>query len=504
MPTQDMKKTETAVSTVRRTDAIRFAPNPLPSLTPANLATYLDSFARGYMRETAILWERITERDDRVGSDANKRYKSIARYGYRIVYADGVDPKSPVARRQADAIKFALENATARDAVDTSVRGGLSLLCRQMQRAVGFKYQVHELLWKPLPGGLTFDAIAFPLAWFERTTGALRFLKSDHDLEGVDLEPNGWLITVGDGIHAATCYLYLLKRMALTDWTLYNGRVGPGIHGETAAAPGSADWTALETAVDNFGFDLKIVTQSGVKISPIEMALKGSLPWPELFEAAQKSITILWRGGNLSSDSGATPKAAGVNLQGQERDMLEQDDAEAISDALNEYVVLPLIRARFNEEPLAWVQWQTGLKPDLEVQTRIDEFLGRQGFPFTAEDLASRYNRPLPGAGDKVLVPLYTAPQTRPIVPGGNAAAEGGPLEPLLAELDKLAATGSPDEIAAWLERLPGRVRELDLDPETETLARAMERAAVAALVEARPKLETAGVAGDPAKGPPK
>ena len=476
------RKTKTAIGQSRAESAIRFAPNPLPQLTPVNLTSYLESFARGYLRDTALLWETMQIRDDRVGSDSNKRYKSIARHGYKVLFADGVDAKDKTAAKHAEAIKFALENLTARDALDASVRGGVSELCRQMQRAQGFKYQVHELVWRDSPKGLTLDAIAAPLWWFERTTGALRFLQNDFDLNGVDLEPEGWMVTRGDGLMAPTSLLYLLKRMALSDWAAYNGRVGPGIHGSTSAAVGSADWTALEEAVDNFGFDLKLVTQSGVSITPIEMALKGVLPWPEMYRAMQAAITILWRGGNLSSDSGGAPDQTGVTLQGEEKDLIEQDDAESVSGALNDYIVAPLIRYRFGEEPLAWVEWQTGAKPDVQASVTVDDFLARRGFPFCAEDLAERYGRTLPAAGQTILAPPQAAPSF--LIPASNARAGDSALEPLLAELEKLLETDDPAAIQAWIDALPKRAADLDIAGDAEALAQAMERAALNALLD--------------------
>jgi hypothetical protein len=455
------KKTKTSVNVLRRTEAVRYAPNPLPALTPANLASYLESFSRGYLRDTSILWDAMQTRDDRVGADAAKRYKSIARHGYKVVYADGVDAKSAPAKRHADAIRFALENMTALDATDTAIRGGASMLCRQMQQAVGFRYRIHEIVWRETQGGLTFDGIATPLWWFERTTGELRYLRNDLDIEGIELEADGWMITVGDGLMAATSLLYLLKRMALSDWALYNGRVGPGIHGETTAPVGSDDWNALVEAVENFGFDLKIVTQSGVKIAPIEMALKGTLPWPEMFSAMQKAITILWRGGNLASDSGGSPDQAGVTLQGDEKEMLEQDDAEAVSDALNDYIVAPLIRYRFGEDPLAWVQWQTGARPNTDAAIKVDDALARRGFPFTAEDLAERYQRTLPQTGQTLLSPPSAAGAP---LPAANSATLPDPVpsaaidRAISAELHARAAA-----IAPWLDRLQALADKPDL-----------------------------------------
>jgi hypothetical protein len=292
------------------------------------------------------------------------------------------------------------------------------------------------------------------------------------------------MITVGDGLMAATSLLYLLKRMALSDWAVYNGRVGPGIHGETSASVGSQDWNDLETAVDNFGFDLKIVTQSGVKISPIEMALKGQLPWPEMFSAMQKAITILWRGGNLSSDSGGNPDQSGVTLQNEEKDLLEQDDAEAVSEAINDYIVAPLMRYRFGEDPLAWVQWQTGARPETTAAIEVDDALARRGFPFTAEDLSERYGRPLPEAGQNVLAPQTPA---IPAVPAANAQPADSAMEPLLAELEDLIAGGDAAAIEGWIESLPKRAADLNLAADAEPLAEAMERAALASLLDRKP-----------------
>ena len=60
----------------------------------------------------------------------------------------------------------------------------------------------------------------------------------------------------------------------------------------------------LEDACNNFAFDLKIVTQSGVTINPIDMTIRGTLPWPVMYEAMTKAITVLWRGGEMATEAG--------------------------------------------------------------------------------------------------------------------------------------------------------------------------------------------------------
>lgn len=448
------RKTKSVVSSLSRVpDAVRSAPNPLPQLTPENLAAYLDSFSRGYLRDTAILWHAIQWRDDRVGSDCAKRHKAVPRYGYKIVPNPGQDPDSPAVKRHVDAISFALENLTTTDVLDPSDRGGVIKLARQMMRAIGMQWQIHEILWQPRPEGLTLQTIAMPLWWFERTAGALRYLPQDLAIEGVPLEDDGWLITRGDGLMAPTSLLYLLKRMSLTDWCLYNGRVGPGIHGKTSAQPGTEQWTQLEDAIDNFNFDLKIVSQDGVSINPIEMALKGELPWPKMYDAMTKAITVLWRGGNLMSDSAGGPDQSGVTLQGSESLILEQDDGEMLSDAFNDYIVQPLIRYRFGEEPLAWIEWQTSAKPDRKGEIEVDRFLKEAGWQFTQEDLAERYHRTPPQDGDTVLT--SSVPQPTPgttsvsSVPSVLSAANFATPDPVDAAQQKLVAGAVDQTVAA-------------------------------------------------------
>lgn len=467
--TEPLKTESNAVVASRVIDSLRFAPNPIPQLTPANLASYLDGFARGYLRDAAILWNSIQWRDDRVGADSNKRHKSVPRYGYRLVAAPGQKSDSPQVKKHMDAIAFALDNLSATDVLDPARYGGLSMLTRQMMHAVGMQYQVHELVWQPRPDGITLKAIGMPLWWFERTTGELRFLQHDFDLYGTSLEENGWMITHGDGIMAATSLLYLLKRLATTDWVLYNGRIGPGIHGKTSASIDSPEWKALEQAVDNFSFDLKLVSGDGVTLTPIEMALKGTLPWPAMYELAVRAITVLWRGGNLMSESGKGPSESGVTLQGSESLILEQDDAQMISDALNDYIVIPLIRHRFGDAPLAWVEWKTGVEPDLKSEMLTDEFLARRGWPFSIEDLSRRYQRMPPKAGEIILTPPST---NSPIISANEQSEILNPKSQMLPDpvevaRQKLVAQGVAETEAArrrmledWFAKLEASLPE--------------------------------------------
>jgi phage gp29-like protein len=434
-----------AASSARAANSIMMAPNPIPQLSPETLSRYIDGWERGYLREPSLLFKAIETRDDRVLSVSEKRYKSISRYGYDVVISEGHEDEAR-AEQHADAIRFCLDNLTATNAIKRDERGGFRTLVRQQCEAVGFSWSVHDIAWQPSREGITATFMHMPLYWFEHTTGQLRFLETDFQLYGRDLEPGAWMVTCGRGIHVATAIAYLFKRMSMMDWVIYCGRVGPGIHAKTSAQKDSPDWKSLEEAVGNFGIDLKMVTADGVTINPIEMALKGTLPWPEMVKLMNMSIDVLWRGGNLSSEAGKDQ--SGVMIQGEEKDTLEQDDAEMCSDAINEYIVGPLIEQQFAEQPLAWVSVKTGAKPDQAGMLQVDGFLAQQGFPFTAQDMARRYERELPEDGEEILRPLGST-QPAPINPSQRPAPFANETPDSALSPDAVRLIGDQVDLAA-------------------------------------------------------
>lgn len=511
---------------VRAGLSIMMAPNPIPQLTPQSLGRFIDGWERGYLREPALLFKAIESRDDRVISVSEKRYKAISRYGYDVVAAQGHEDE-PRSKQHVDAIRYCLDNITATNAIKRDERGGFRTLIRQQCEAVGFGWCAHDLAWQPSSAGITLVATQMPIYWFEHTTGQLRFLDSDFQLYGRDLEEDAWMVTCGRGIHVATAIAYQFKKMSMVDWVIYCGRVGPGIQAKTSAQRGSDDWTALEEAVANFGIDLKMVTADGVTLNPIEMALKGTLPWPEMVRLMNMSIDVLWRGGNLSTESGKDQ--AGVMIQGQEKDTLEQDDAEMCGDAINDYIVKPLIDQQFGEAPLAWVKVKTGAKPDQKAMIEVDRFLLDSGFPMTGQDLANRYERDLPEEGEATLTPRAIGPAPVPTAqpPTGlaNEKRAGAVLSPdavrLIGDQVTLAESALDDQarkvigdyrvkMLADMEKAPtveaalqvmqdyiNRISGLVGDADLAKVDRAMETAMSIAVQDGVREMETGSLANE-------
>ncbi|HYE30562.1 MAG TPA: DUF935 family protein [Methylomirabilota bacterium] len=125
--------------------------NPLASLTAEGLVRALDAFDAGYLREAALAWESMERRDDMIRAVAPKRKKSVARHGWEILTLPNLSPaQHKEALQQKRALQFFYDNVTCANALDENEQGGFKLLVRQMMDAVGKRYAVHEITWKPV------------------------------------------------------------------------------------------------------------------------------------------------------------------------------------------------------------------------------------------------------------------------------------------------------------------------------------------------------------------
>src|SRR5713101_1381259 len=246
-------KTESEVTADVVQLALRSRFNPLRSLTPQLLATYIDNFFLGFIAYAAIAWEWIERRDDVLRGVSAKRKKDVSRLDWQIKVVDGF-ADDPEAEAHKEALEEFYNNVSAVNALDQNERGGFSLLVRQMMDAVGKYYAVHEIVWRP-GDILTAEFRFVPLWFFENRTGNVRFLKIPlGGAEGEDLEQGGWMITKGDGLMEACSVAYMFKNLPLKDWLAYSDKFGtPGILGQTDAGKGSEAGDAMRDAVQNFG-----------------------------------------------------------------------------------------------------------------------------------------------------------------------------------------------------------------------------------------------------------
>lgn len=463
------QKTETLVDAERVRQALQSRGLPIRGLTAETLTSNLEAFDLGYLRNAALLWQKIRDRDDTVKSVSEKRELETALLPWEILPLDD----SPEAQQHKEALEAFYNNACATHALDQNQRGGVATLIRQMMHSVGHKYAVHEIVWNPTGKDLTAEFRFTPLQFFENTAGRLRFLEASYDTTGVELEEAGWMVTVGAGLMEATSIAYLFKNLPLKSWLIFCDKFGlPGLHGETSATYGSAEWNRFRDALANFAQDWALLTSTGGKITPLEMNASGVSPHKDLVDRMDRAISRLWRGADLGTMS-KDGSAVGSNPQEGETDILAAADAMIISETLNHYVDRFVIAYRFGTAPKAYFKLQPPIKVNQELELKIDDALIRWGVPRGKADLMEKYNRAEPDAGDEIA----TAPAASAPTAFGNEAASNGRMELFKATATNRYAPEVAGAIAPVLD--PLRAITLMTDPEEQRLALVNYRAAL-------------------------
>lgn len=448
--------------------------NPVRGLCPSNLATKLDDFQRGDLREAALLFDALRRRDDTLVAVTGKREKSVARKDWTVTTAEDSD--------RALLHKAVLESfysdltATRVDKLDQV--GGIRTLVKNMMMAVGDEYSAHEIVWKALPAdraisvegqnpvrAVSAEFRYVPLWFFETRTGKLRFKADPYHSEGVDMAPGQWLVTVGEGLMQASAIAYLFKVNPLQDWAIYSERHGmPAFLGKTDSEPGTPAWEAMEDAVGAISKEFAGVCKNGDMIEILQLAAQGELPYPKLVERMDRALATLWRGADLSTMSAGAGEGSGASLQGDETDLLEEDDCAMVEDALAQQVSRYVIEyCTGDREQLARLELDRPSREDTSLEMAIDGFLIDHGVPVSIASLRDRYGRSAPEDGEDL------AKKATPALgglPGGltggnpfaNEAGEG--TYDLPQDLDE-----AEDELLAKAVLALGKAQAEDLAP---------------------------------------
>jgi hypothetical protein len=387
------------------------------------LIRQLDNFEAGYLGEAAASWELMEKRDDLLKAVAPKRKKSVSRQGWEVSpLATVLAEQAEEAKRHAAALEYFYQNLRCANAIDENERGGFQLLVRQMMDAVGKRYAVHEIVWQaetsqeraarlkgtdgPAPRFVTAEFRFVPLTFFENTTGRLRYLEAENQMEGAALEEGAWMVTVGEGLMAASSIAWMFKYLTLNDWATYCEKQGkPGVQGLTTAERDSADWQNMVEAIGQLLAGEGIVTGANEEVRVLDLAKGGNAPFAALVDRLDRMIAALWRGADLSTLS--REHGYGASLQEKEACLLEEDDAVMISETLHRFVDEWVIRYVFGPgvKPLAAIRVLVAGRECTDYDLRIDEFLSGHGAPLSVRDALQRYGRPLPKPGESLLNP---------------------------------------------------------------------------------------------------
>jgi hypothetical protein len=381
----------------------------------------------GYLKNLTRIMQSVRERDDRIAPVSQKRLSAVRSLGWDVM-TDSDIPKElkDEAERQREALIYCYRNLSATDALDLNRKGTFGVLVDGMMDALAYKWAVHELIWKPSTKGLTAEFKRVPLDWMENTTSRLRYLPSEAAIMGADLEEEGWMITCGPGIMIPCVIAYLVKRLAMASWLTYAEKHAmPGIVGKTKSQKGSDDWVAMKELVSNFSQDFAGVLAIDEVLEKIDFSAAGPLPYKELLQAADQAVTIIWRGADLSTVSSGNNQGTGASLQGEEGDLLLQNDCAEISETLQSWVDPVVIRwaTGWTEKPLAYVKVSPPKSVDIVKEIATDKFLAEMGVAQSQEAILERYGRRAIGEDETPL--QRPAPQPTPMEVGGFGGRNG-------------------------------------------------------------------------------
>lgn len=477
----------------RRARQTRF--NPIRNLSPATLASALDRFDAGHLRSAALLWEVIEDRDDVLQICGAKRRKKVSRRPWEVLPVDD----SAEAKKHAETLKDFFNNLTVTEAADENVLGGFRLLLRQMMNAAFHKYAVHEIVWSMAGGKLRAELRFAPLYFFSNTAGRLGYVGPEGGgIDGQALPANEWLITTGDSaLMKAASVCYVFKRLSLQDWLNFSEKFGiPGIHGETPAAKGTAEFDDFVNALDAFASDWVTATNAGAKINLIEASQNGDGPFAPMVERMDRRLTSLVLGSDLSTMS--RENGVGANPQQADSDQLLEDDCEMISETLQMKLSRAVIQyVHGTSEPLAYLKILPPIQRDTTQEIAVDQFLLDNGGELDAQQTFERYDRTpaktmqkgavlkkapapvapgnrIPESGDRKAFAAANDTTAQPLLQNALARALGvvpqwlSPVADLIASIEAKAGSGISDaELLDFTEAAANRLPELfhEIDP---------------------------------------
>jgi phage gp29-like protein len=489
---------------------------PNTGLIPAKILDGLNQFDRGAF-DIVKSFDVIRTRHHVTTGVVAKREKRVARMRWDVlIKADSAKGREAEAEKHKQALLDFYNGIEATDVLEADVRGGFGTLLRQMARAIGNRYAVHEITWKPATPSKPFTAEfrMWPLWSFEARDGKLRWLRNIGMSRGEEMMPGEWLVTVSEGLMRATVGIVAIQTMGLNDWANFAEKFGlPFVLGKTNAGKDTAEWTNMKALVKGFVGDGGAVVNLDAVIELITAGAAGT-PHRELVEYCDRWITALWLGADLATMSAGSGQGQGASLQQRESETLEQDDARDFSEILNKGLDSKVIAYLFGEgvEPLAYVQIIPSLTVDTNAELAVDKFLLSTNAKIPIGETLERYNRAAAKDGAEVLTMQQAKPTSPALDPQGNPIATAGnqsPAVPTTSQTQDDVAAAVADyfaplrkEIRAMLElpdeELAGAVTKLNEDLASYLTRRGIDPKTVEIVSAAMGKRMLQGLTGEP------
>lgn len=451
------------IGVVRIRDEARLRYNPLRNLTPQKITAAMDAFDCGYLSEAARIYDAIRRRDGVVQACVQKRKRATSRLEWTIVEMGGDEA---VSKEHAAFLEDFYNNIKVTSAADANKRGSMSMLIDNILSALENKYAVSEIIWDTSRApNLSAEVRHVPLWFFENTQGYLRFKRNSTDTEGIELEPNGWMVSVSDSpLMEATAVCYIIKRFAQGDWAVCSQRFGmPTPVYNANADRGTPEFESAVESIAGLVNGYGMVCARG-EVFDLKLPNGTSEPFKTLSEAMDRYIALIWRGSDLSTLS--ANNAAGASLQAEESEILEDADCALVEETLAHYLTLPALEWKFGKgvKPAAYLQLTRKNRKDKLNQIAVYKGAAELGCNVAKRDVYEALELREPEAGEDIveLQQLSPTPQVsftnakprKDSAVDRVAAALGDMAQPFYDELARIEAMADASERTRALENL--------------------------------------------------
>ncbi len=316
----------------------------------ARLRSLLSSTDQGDLASGLSLFREMEQKDGTLKSVAGTRRRALTGLEYEIVSAAEVEDIEE--RRLAD---------EAADYVRQQFRKikGLKPGLKGLARAIGDNLAVAELIWE---GDRIIQVDEVPywrLTADAQSPGIVKIITREKRL-GIPTtdQPDKWVVHVpepacgfplAESLAWATTFIYLASQLAVADWIAFCEIFGMPIRvGRYQPQATPAEKRELATWMENLGTKAWGIFSQAVNLEIVETSQRGTAPYKDFTDWADRMKAKIWLGGNLVADtSGGTGTYSAAEVQNEVREDLRNDDIEAEGTTVRDQIIAPMVRFRF-------------------------------------------------------------------------------------------------------------------------------------------------------------
>ncbi len=388
----------------------------IKGLTPKRIESVLSNADNGEIADALELFEEIVQRDARTRSVAGTRRRALTGLPYRIVSAADVQDDVRDKTLAEEAAAF------VRESLDRV--GGFKTSLIHMATAIGPNLAVLEQIWT---SGRLVDIEPVPiwrLAIEPSKSFDIRVRTKEHPSTGIPATSPKFVVHVPEpscrsplssSLLHAQATLYLIKRLALADWAAFVEQFGiPMRIGKYQNNASSEEKKSLLAALKNLGSSFYGAMSQNAAIEIIESSTRGIAPHEAIINHCGKETSILWLGGNLTSDTtGGTGTFAAADVQDDIREDIRDADIESESTTVRDQIIAPMVRFRFNRTDVPLPVFQR-IKPETVDRIKLAQLLSlatREGLKVPRDWAYEQLGIPMPqlnddGTTEAVLEPI--------------------------------------------------------------------------------------------------